>query len=71
MYYSEDDSIPKDSNIFEFYNRFAEACEKLGRVAEPGGSLESWVRDAGFINIHKKVLKLPLGLWPKDPRMVS
>ena len=28
--------------------------------------LESWVREAGFTNIHSKTLPFPVGTWPKD-----
>ena len=68
--YSQDNSIPPDNKVLEWYNLLMEGCEKIGRTASPGQHLESWVRDAGFTNIHHKTFKLPLGAWPKDERMV-
>ncbi|RVX73473.1 hypothetical protein B0A52_03115 [Exophiala mesophila] len=67
--YSQDNSIPPDNKVLEWYNLLMEGCEKIGRTASPGQHLESWVRDAGFTNIHHKTFKLPLGAWPKDERM--
>jgi hypothetical protein len=38
---------------------------------EPGPRLEGWIRAAGFEDIHIKRFALPVGLWPKEKRMVS
>ncbi|KIV95132.1 hypothetical protein, variant [Exophiala mesophila] len=67
--YSQDNSIPPDNKVLEWYNLLMEGCERIGRTASPGQHLESWVRDSGFTNIHHKTFKLPLGAWPKDERM--
>jgi hypothetical protein len=42
----------------------------LGREPEPGPKLGRLVRDAGFINVTEKVLAVPVGTWPKDPKLV-
>lgn len=28
------------------------------------------MRDAGFVNVHVEKKVLPIGPWPKDPRLV-
>ncbi|KIW27718.1 hypothetical protein, variant 1 [Cladophialophora immunda] len=67
--YSQDDSIPPDNKVLEWYNTLLEGCERIGRTASPGQHLKSWIQDAGFVNVHQKIFKLPLGAWPKDERM--
>jgi len=42
------------------------ASRAVGREPSPGPQLENWARAAGFINITHKVIKLPLGPWPRD-----
>lgn len=29
--------------------------------------LANWMRDAGYVDIHERVDKIPLNSWPKDP----
>ena len=31
--------------------------------------MKSDIIDAGFINIHEKVIKAPIGSWPADPNL--
>lgn len=42
-----------------------------GLEPEPGPKLKRWVTDSGFQNIHEKRMALPVGMWPKEKRMVS
>lgn len=48
-----------------------EGLKTLGMEPEPGPKLEGWVREAGFINVHHQVLPIPVGVWPKDKKLVS
>ncbi|KIW58038.1 hypothetical protein, variant [Exophiala xenobiotica] len=64
--YSQDNSIPPDNKVKEWYDTLLEGCDRIGRTASPGPRLEMWARDAGFVNIQHKKFKLPLGPWPKD-----
>ena len=45
--------------------------EQAGKTACPGRKLAGWARDAGFVNVHHEIFKLPIGPWAKDERMVS
>ncbi|KAF6829662.1 methyltransferase domain-containing protein [Colletotrichum musicola] len=53
-------------NTFEL---FMECSRKLGRDPAPGPQLPQWMHDAGFINIHHKKIRVPLGTWPRDPHL--
>lgn len=43
---------------------------KVGMEPEPGPKLEGWMKNSGFINIHQQVLPIPVGVWPKDRKLV-
>ena len=43
----------------------------MGREANPGKITEKYAREAGFVNIQEKMIKIPLGPWPKEKRLVS
>ncbi|EQB56140.1 methyltransferase domain-containing protein [Colletotrichum gloeosporioides Cg-14] len=67
LYHSDDDSINDDHYSMKMDKMFMECSRKVGRDPQPGPQLEQWMRDAGFVNIHHKKIKAPLGTWPKDP----
>ncbi|KAK6955923.1 hypothetical protein Daesc_003570 [Daldinia eschscholtzii] len=65
----DDDTMREDDLVAEFLGKIAEAMKILG--VDCLGALEmyeQWLRDAGFINIKRIMLKAPLGTWPKDPQ---
>lgn len=69
MYYSEDESLPEDSNIIRWITTLLSAFEGFGRDPRPGPKLGGWMEAAGFRNISYKKIKLPVGPWPKDPHL--
>lgn len=68
--YTQDNSAAPDNKVVEFFKLIMEACEKFGRMASPGENLKTWVEEAGFVNVQDKVVKLPIGPWPKDEQLV-
>lgn len=65
----DDGTIPEGYG----YGRFVDLCMEGFRsfginplVMEKNPEL---LRDSGFINVDEKVWKVPIGLWPKDPKM--
>lgn len=67
--YSQDGTLEKDNPMVKMMDGLMEACEKIGRTMDPAPSMEKWVREAGFVNVKVEVFKLPVGAWPKDPRL--
>ncbi|KAH8724032.1 S-adenosyl-L-methionine-dependent methyltransferase [Phaeosphaeriaceae sp. PMI808] len=67
--YDEDESAGDDNMVVKFAEVFNQACAKIGRDGSPGRKLESWVKDAGFINIQHEVVKVPIGPWAKDSKL--
>lgn len=66
--YSEDGSL-KGTWLEEWSLDFVRAAQKVGRTVQPGPQLETWIREAGFEDIHHEKVQLPLGIWPKDKKM--
>jgi SAM-dependent methyltransferase len=66
-WYSEDGSLTPDHAIQKWSRDFLVACNAIGKDPSPGPKLRNWMHDAGFVNLHEKVYKLPIGAWPKDP----
>lgn len=67
--YSEDGTLPPDSFMARMMHGLIVACEKSGRTMDPAPSMEKWVQEAGFDPITKHRFKIPVGSWPKDPRL--
>jgi hypothetical protein len=40
----------------------------FGRPIRIANKLKRWYEQAGFEDVHEEVFKLPVNLWPKDPR---
>ena len=69
MYYSEDGSLKDDSHTAIWIRELIGAARKTGREPSPGPRLEGWARDAGFTGVTHQKFRLPIGSWPKDPKM--
>ncbi|KAF4920595.1 Secondary metabolism regulator LAE1 [Colletotrichum viniferum] len=69
IYYCDDGTCGEDTFTMKMDRMFIDACKMIGRDPRPGPQLEGWLRDAGFINICHKMIKIPIGTWPKDERL--
>ncbi|OKL59146.1 hypothetical protein UA08_05915 [Talaromyces atroroseus] len=67
--YSEDGTLKPDNPMVQLMDGLMEACDRVGRTLDPAPSMKAWVKDAGFANVKQQRFKLPVGSWPKDPRM--
>ena len=68
-YYSEDGSLTESNNVKKWNTSLMDAARRIGRDPCPGPQLENWVKEAGFTNITRRKFKLPIGPWPKDPKL--
>ncbi|KAK1767606.1 S-adenosyl-L-methionine-dependent methyltransferase [Phialemonium atrogriseum] len=67
--YSEDGSLASDNMMVKMMDGLMEACDKIGRTLDPAPSMKSWAETAGFANVKEQRFKIPVGSWPKDPRL--
>jgi len=68
---SEDGSIPEGSAIQRWTGLFDDIGDKLGITFRAAESAYPAITEAGFINVTQRIIKVPLGPWPKDKRLKS
>ncbi|CAK4031644.1 Hypothetical predicted protein [Lecanosticta acicola] len=66
---SDDNSIPTNSKLREFFNLLVEGSNRVGRDLHAPKRWKSILADVGFVNIEERVFKVPVGEWPKDRRL--
>jgi trans-aconitate methyltransferase len=69
--YSEDGTLTDQHAFKKLHTLFLEACKVMGKVGSPAQYLKQWIEEAGFVNITHKIIKLPLGVWPKEKKEVG
>lgn len=57
---------------FAWLNWATELCkasELIGRQLNMANQIKGWMEEAGFVDVHEKVFKIPTNSWPKDPKL--
>jgi hypothetical protein len=70
-FYTREGQFKPGCAVDQWTTELKEALVSHGLEAEPGPKLARWVWEAGFENIHHHRLALPVGMWPRDKRMVG
>lgn len=60
---SDDATLPQDSALPKFFNLAEVAVKKYGMTFRAGEKLQEPFEKAGFVNVSKVVLKVPIGTW--------
>ncbi|KAJ4289331.1 hypothetical protein N0V88_007082 [Collariella sp. IMI 366227] len=68
-FHSDDGTLTPSSEMLKWVTILNDAADSVGRTSSPGPNLEKWVQDAGFVNVRHEKFRLPLGPWPKDPKL--
>jgi hypothetical protein len=71
LFYSDDSSLTDEHDLRKWCVQIIDTFSIVGREPNPGPFLRKWIEDAGFVNISHKTLKMPIGIWPKEPRFVG
>jgi hypothetical protein len=68
LYYPQcdDGTITDPYPVKDWIDELNKGIANLGGDNFGASKLAGQMRDAGFINVEEIVLKLPLGVWPKD-----
>ncbi|KAJ5272492.1 hypothetical protein N7478_007617 [Penicillium angulare] len=66
---SDDGSIPEDSIIRSWGPRMTMSAERSGRSFGIMRTMRASMEEAGFVDVHVKNYKLPIGPWPKDKQL--
>jgi hypothetical protein len=64
----DDDTLSKDSNVYQWSLLSAKAGEMLNRPLDSAKRYAQQLTEAGFTNVVEKRYKWPQNRWPKDPK---
>lgn len=64
---SDDGSLPENSLLRTWGPNTLRAAEKSGRRIDTADTMRAAIEKAGFVDVHEKEYKLPIGPWAKDP----
>ncbi|KFZ23353.1 hypothetical protein V502_02174 [Pseudogymnoascus sp. VKM F-4520 (FW-2644)] len=65
----DDGTMSHDDPFKRLYELAGQAYQKFGMSTALPAHLEPLLLDAGFQNIHCKIMKVPIGTWAKDKTM--
>lgn len=66
---TDDDTIPHGGNVEKWPSLYKEVGEKIGVNFFAAELACSSMKDAGFVNVTERKVKVPVGTWPKDKRL--
>ena len=69
LVHSDDNSIPEDWAFAEWEEEFNRCSRKLGYPLRVAHKIKRWMEEAGYVDVHEHVNKLPIGRWPRDPEL--
>lgn len=70
-FYTSQGELSESSALSQWAKGIREGVAKIGMEPESGPKLEGWVKEAGFSNVTPHIFPIPVGMWAKDPKMVS
>lgn len=69
MIVSDDRPFSRD-HVYASWELFVhKASEKTGKTLNLIAENESWIKEAGFVEVQTEKFKLPIGQWPKGERL--
>ncbi|KAJ6438071.1 hypothetical protein O9K51_09493 [Purpureocillium lavendulum] len=67
--YSTDGTLSSDSPVVQLMDGLRQAGRKRGRDVDPASSFKRWAESTGFVTVQERRFPLPVGGWPKDPKL--
>lgn len=69
VFESDDDTIGDGHVMKEWSETFLRYGEQVGKTLDIASTCTSMIRDAGFQEVEEKWFKVPIGKWPRDPKL--
>lgn len=67
---TDDNTIPQDSRLRFWEEEWTRGVQKVGlRGACDPELVMAQMREVGLVNVHTRHFKMPIGPWPKDPKL--
>lgn len=61
--------MPPDYPVNEWWGFVAKGLEHFGKDIHAVLKLKEQLVEAGFVNVEEKIIKTPIGTWPKDKNL--
>ncbi|EAW10017.1 class I SAM-dependent methyltransferase [Aspergillus clavatus NRRL 1] len=68
-FHSQDGPLPEDSSIALWQRLLTEGTARFGKPLNIVEKLPKKLASAGFSDVHEDILKIPIGAWPRDPKL--
>ncbi|EXK83288.1 hypothetical protein FOQG_12468 [Fusarium oxysporum f. sp. raphani 54005] len=66
---SDDNTKDKAENALLWMKTMVEGSSKFGKPLNVAPEWKKQMEEAGFVDVEQKILKVPIGSWPKDPKL--
>ncbi|OBS16098.1 hypothetical protein FPOA_13176 [Fusarium poae] len=66
---SDDGTADKAENAQSWLKVLLEGSAKFGKSLEGAVNWKNKIEKAGFVDVQEEVRKMPIGAWPKDPKL--
>ncbi|KAM0548412.1 hypothetical protein ACHAPJ_009898 [Fusarium lateritium] len=66
---SDDDTRDKAENALLWMKTIVEGSAKFGKPLDAASGWKKQMEEAGFVDVEQKILKVPIGSWPRDPKL--
>ncbi|KAJ5668909.1 hypothetical protein N7462_009979 [Penicillium macrosclerotiorum] len=63
---TDDNSMPADSPLASWGDNFIDCAERAGRSLTVQKTMRTSIENAGFVDVHEQLYKVPIGPWAKD-----
>lgn len=67
--YCDDGTMPADWPVKEWSDTLHDASMRAERPLRIANKLKGWFAEAGYVDVHERIFKLPVNTWPRDPKM--
>lgn len=65
---SDDNTAEQATYLIDWVEQMNEASKKFGKELATANGLRKQMADAGFIDVHEEIYKVPIGPWAKGRR---
>jgi hypothetical protein len=66
---SDDGTLRPDSAIARWCQDMNASAKALDRTMTMANTVKQAYVDAGFVDVHERIFKMPINAWPKDERL--
>ncbi|KAK5658999.1 hypothetical protein OQA88_1085 [Cercophora sp. LCS_1] len=65
----DDGSVSVDTSLACWARNLDRAASLKGHPRDVAERVVEWYRDPGFVDVHQRVFKMPIGVWAADPAL--